>query len=241
MRENNIIIAFDFDGVLVDSYSRLEEVYVEALREHPAIKEMSGEEVRRLARELVSLEDYYDSIRQYDRYRLIETFLKTKNLPVSKDIIKKIVEKYWTKRIEKTMVCPDAEEILRRLHGRYTLILLTDHDGEPGMKLRRVKASGLDKYFNEIIVAGEPGYPPNKKEGIIYIMEKYRVRPGDIIFIDDKPRVLETIEDLGVTVVLRKFRPPNMHLAWSGTGKKFKYTIRSLRELEKIVSGLKSL
>ncbi len=235
-----LILIFDFDGVLVDSYSRLEEVYIEALREHPMIKKMNVEEIKRLARELIRLEDYYDSIRQYDRFKLIETFLSSKNFVLDETIVKKIVEKYWAKRIEKTIVFPDAEETLRKLYGKHILILLTDHDGEPGMKLKRVKTSKLDKYFNKIIIAGESEYLTNKRKGLEHIIEKYNVSPAQIVFIDDKPRVIANVKDLGVITILRKFRPSNMELAWKGEIEA-DYIIYSLTELFKIIDKLKPL
>ncbi len=231
------ILVFDFDGVLVDSYSKLEEVYVEVLKENPVINETNIEKIEELARELVELEDRYDSIRQYDRFKLLETFLSSKNITVDKNIVKKIVEKYWIKRIEKTIVFPDAGEALRKLFGKHVLILLTDHDGEPGLKIKRVRASGLDKYFNEIIVVGEPGQPATKREGILYIMNKYRVKPRHIVFIDDKPRILTGVKDLGIITVLRKFKPPNMYRAWTGTPVA-DYTIESLTELPTILSTI---
>ena len=231
------ILVFDFDGVLVDSYSKLEEVYIEALREHPAIKQMNIEKVKKLARELVELEDYHDSIRRYNRFELIETFLSTKSIVLDEDIIRRIVEKYWAKRIEKTTVFPDVEETLKELHVKYTLILLTDHDGKPGYKIRRVRASGLDRYFDEIIVAGEPGQPVTKRNGLLYIIDKYRVEPECIAFIDDKPKVLASVKDLGVATILRIFRPPNMYRAWTGEPAA-DYIIESLTELPTVLAIL---
>lgn len=235
-----IILVFDFDGVLVDSYSKLEEVYIEALREHPIIKKMSIEEIRRLARELVRLEDYYDSTRQYDRFKLIETFLSSRNFILDENMVKKMVEKYWTKRIEESIVSPDAEETLREFYGKHILILLTDHDGVPGMKLKRVKTSKLDKYFNEIIVAGEPGYIADKRKGLGYIVERYNVKPAQIVFIDDKPRVLAYVKDLGIITILRRFKPSNMELSWKGEIEA-DYTVYSLTELVKIINKLEHL
>ena len=225
-------MVLDFDGVLVDSYSCLVKVYIEALSKHPDIEGKSREYIEGLARELVKLEDYYDSIRRYNRRLLLREFLSAKSYRVDNNILENILRVYWEKRIEYSRIFPDAKALLEMLYGKNTLILLTDHDGEPGLKIHRIKASRLHKYFNDIIVVGEPGNPATKREGLLYIMEKYNVEPGRIVFVDDKPRVIASVEDLGVITVLRKFKPPIMKLAWMGEARP-RYTLSSLENLYK--------
>ncbi len=225
-----LIVVLDFDGVLVDSYSGLVSVYVKVLNKHPDIGGSSLEHVERLARELVELEDYYDSIRKYDRRILLQEFLSAKGYIVNENLVEDLLRIYWKKRIEYSRVFPDAKTLLDKLYGKYTLILLTDYDGEPGLKMHRIKASQLHEYFDEIVVVGEPGNPTTKRKGLLYIMEKYRVKPRRIIFVDDKPRVIASVEDIGVITVLRKFKPPLMRLAWMGEARP-KYTLSSLEKL----------
>ena len=232
-----LLVVLDFDGVLVDSYSGLVSVYVEVLNKHPDIEGSSLEHVERLARELVELEDYYDSIRKYDRRILLQEFLSAKGYRADENLVEDLLRIYWEKRIEYSRVLPDAKTLLDKLYGKHTLILLTDHDGEPGLKMHRIKASRLHKYFNEIIVVGEPGSPATKREGLLYIMEKYRVEPRRIVFVDDKPRVIASVENLGVITVLRKFKPLIMRLAWMGKAKP-RYMLSSLEELLRVINEL---
>ncbi len=58
---------------------------------------------------------------------------------------------------ECSQLLPDALTLLKKLYGNHTLALITNGIAE--VQHRRIKASGLDKFFPVVVISEEIGYP----------------------------------------------------------------------------------
>jgi len=70
--------------------------------------------------------------------------------------LKQIVRIYWNERTYGTKVLPCSIKLLKFLKNKNHIITsVSESDGLPLLKKKRIKASGLAKFFNDIIILGE--------------------------------------------------------------------------------------
>ena len=75
--------------------------------------------------------------------------------------------KYRSCLNEGTQMIEDAEEICQWLQGRYRLFIISN--GVAKTQKKRLKAAGLDKYFEQIFVSEEVGAQKPSKEFFTYV------------------------------------------------------------------------
>ena len=97
------------------------------------------------------------------------------------------------------MVKKGVEEVVESFSGE-CLVVLSGSGGGKSMKRRRMRASGLEKYFREVVVAGED--VRDKFEGVKLLIRRFRVKPFETVFIDDKPDPINSVSKLGVLTCL---------------------------------------
>jgi putative hydrolase of the HAD superfamily len=83
------------------------------------------------------------------------------------------------RRLQKLM--PDAEEVVRRLKSDYKIGLLTN--GAPDLQREKIAASGLEKYFDAIVVSGELGIGKPKPEIFLHLLEKLDVTVNQAVMV----------------------------------------------------------
>ena len=116
-------------------------------------------------------------------------------------------------------------EFLDALHSQDIQVWLLSNDiSEWARKLRG--QFGLDKYFQGFIVSGDVH---GRKPGFMiyhYLLKKSEISPQDIVFVDDRPKNLDSAAKLGLQTVLFE--------AGSAGGKKYGHdAISSFSELLK--------
>jgi len=215
------LVAFDFDGTLVDSYSCLPGIY----REIAVILKI--EEAGRFVSLAMEMEDLNDFIENYDR-RSWWPFLFS-NFNVSPDI-EAILNLFTEERIRRTVRREGAVEVLMKLRDRI-LVLLTGSDGIPSEKRKRILESGLLPYFDDVIIVGED--VRTRREAIERLSEKYSVKPEEIAVVDDKAGPLMEVEGLGIMAIRIRFRGP-LTLAWRDV---FPVEIEELDDLLEILKN----
>jgi putative hydrolase of the HAD superfamily len=79
--------------------------------------------------------------------------------------------------------------VLEGLRAGYKLGLVSDSDGTPGMKRKRIRRVLFHNLFQAIVVSGEdtPRVKPGH-ESFTLIAKKLRVQPKESIYIGDNPR-----------------------------------------------------
>jgi|SRR3989338_900453 len=72
-------------------------------------------------------------------------------------------------------------------------------------KLReRLNTEGIAKLVDEIVISGEIGFQKPHKEAFELLFEKLKLRPGEVIFVDDTTKSLEKAHEIGYIPVLFK-------------------------------------
>ena len=166
-----MIIAFDFDGTVVDSYSCMEEAFVRALEERLHWLPCK----RTLAKLLTRLEMHFERP-TYGRHSgriKAPFFLRTK-----------FSETWFIERARLTKVLDGVTEVINELKKRgHVVISFSAEDFIPGMKERRLRMSGLYDLFDDVIIFG------GGRMTIDEAFELVRRRHGKdtLLWVDDKP------------------------------------------------------
>jgi putative hydrolase of the HAD superfamily len=224
------VFAFDFDGVLVDSYFCLPSVYSD-IAGHLGLENSTEEFVERA----LKYEDEQDMVENYDRKSWWPMLCKEFQVNVDEEKLGELVQIYWMKRSEQSKIITGTIEALERLQDRgATLIILAASDGQLNMKRTRVEKSGLSGFFNDILIITDDVV--NVEDAIGSVMKKYGVLMNEIAFINDKPapinRISQSFKD--ITTIKVEFEGI-LKLAWNEEECAPTYRIRRLSELERII------
>jgi len=124
-----------------------------------------------------------------------ERAIKELGLPLSVKEIKKI--HYDLKGLNKKVII-----FLPKIDKNIKVLLLSKNtrsqfaDDEKNL--------GFRKYFKNVINTWEIGLPKASAKTIFYLSKKFKVKPEEMIFIDDQPENLVEAEKLGVMIILYK-------------------------------------
>ncbi len=112
---------------------------------------------------------------------------------------------YWKVYAANSPPFRDAEPTVRRLkRDGYRLGMVSDSDGTPGMKRRRIRQVHFHNLFEAIVVAGEdaPRVKPGH-ESFLLIARKLGVQPKSCIYVGDNPRTdIEGAKAVGMISVI---------------------------------------
>lgn len=94
-------------------------------------------------------------------------------------------QQYVERSPRQTALMPGALDTLNYLHEKYTLAIITN--GFTSVQLVKLKSSGLEKYFKEIVTSEMAG--ANKPEAKIFVtaLKKTNTRREEAIMIGDHP------------------------------------------------------
>lgn len=230
MGKNWKVFIFDFDGVLVDSYSCLPSLYNQ-IASNIRLKS----DVKEFVKRALKYEDEQDARGNYNRKSwwpaLFDEFQECKD---AWDL-NKLLRIFHEERIEQTKITGEVMNVLKWLRNRgATMIILAGSDGQRSVKKRRIEKSGVMDFFEEIFILGED--VKTRKEGIKLILKKYNVSESQLIFIDDKPGPINEMqmnfED--ITTVKVEFKG-TLKLAWEKEKCVPTYRIERIAELKRII------
>jgi HAD superfamily hydrolase (TIGR01549 family) len=112
---------------------------------------------------------------------------------------------YWKVYAANSPPFRDAEPTVRKLkRAGYKLGMVSDSDGTPGMKRKRIRQVPFNNLFEAIVVAGEdtPRVKPGH-ESFSLIAKKLGVRPKSCIYVGDNPRTdIEGAKVVGMVSVI---------------------------------------
>jgi putative hydrolase of the HAD superfamily len=224
------LFVFDFDGVLVDSYSCLPVIY-ELLAEHLEL----GKKVDYFVQRAITYEDMEDAKGNYDRRKWWPAFFREFDPSFSEGSLDGLLKDFWRHRIRLTSIMEGARELLVFLKERGSKIsIICGSDGQPSMKKRRIKESGLSRFFGHILIVGED--VSDRKQGFSILLEKFRVTGKETVFIEDKPDPINEVRSINNSISTFKveFDGP-LKLAWSGNCVS-SFKIKSLVELKQYLA-----
>jgi FMN phosphatase YigB (HAD superfamily) len=165
-----MIIAFDFDGTLADTYSCIGEAFKRTLeKRYPWLP---GKSLWAKLLTKIELQFERPAFGKHKKKSKPPFFLRTK-----------FFETWFEERAKLSKPIDDAPELLKRLKEEgHTVISFSAEDFIDGMKVRRLKAMGIYDLFDDVIVFGRD---LTIDEAFKLVRERY----GNDIFIwvDDKP------------------------------------------------------
>jgi len=175
-------IVFDYDGVIVNSFPGVYEVYKTICSQlgvpYPA-----------------SIEDF----KQKYGYNYKELL---KNLGVTKDADLRRAQEIFAQEIVKQdpPLYPSIATVLGELHQKYRLFLITANLREEA--LQKLKKYNLAKYFSHVGGVEETNNTYGKRSEIKQVLEQERLNPNEVIYIGDRNIDYDVAYDVGISSII---------------------------------------
>jgi len=140
--------------------------------------------------------------------------------------------RYWKTYAQASPMFSDAMSTIRRMKKEgFRLGMVSDSDGTPGMKMKRIRKQPFLKYLETIVVAGEdtPSVKPSRRPFTL-VAERLRLQPRDCVYIGDNPDTdIKGAKGVGMMMILVKRRGPE--------GGHPDYRARSLSDAARLLTG----
>jgi len=148
----------------------------------------------------------------YNRDVWWETLLKQLGLSKLKGPwIHKTTLQYWRAYAGASPLFSDTMPTIRRLKkAGLRLGMVSDSDGTPGMKMKRIRQQQFLKSLEVIVVAGEdtPSVKPSRRPFIL-VAERLGLQTNKCVYIGDNPNTdIEGAKGVGMMMILVKRRGP---------------------------------
>ncbi len=170
-------IYFDLDNTLIDRTGAAYDIYCDIVSDClPHFAKHSAEYEAAVQRLMIW--DEYGSI---EKTHVFSRFCKVYQLDES--LVESLSNRWAEQFGEYARSFSKSEEILEKLSEKYRLGLLTN--GYPHMQRKKLEKSGLEKYFEVVIVSGEYGMHKPDVRIFQHACEMMRLSPEEIIFVGD--------------------------------------------------------
>jgi HAD superfamily hydrolase (TIGR01549 family) len=229
---NNIkAVLFDFDDTLVNVHDAVNAAtYMIAtmfsnkfnLSIFPIIDTLRGIHREMVQRGILNRNEWW--------YRLFSLY----GINVDLDFMDLLTKKYWDIIIRYTYVDPETITILNYLRScNYKLGIISNTDGHPGMKMRRIRNALPTELFSVIIIAGEDTMELKPSpEPFDLALKKLGLNGYESMYIGDDPNHdIAGAKAVNMITAILKSTPNNKDYG----GLKPDIEIRSLRELLKLL------
>jgi epoxide hydrolase-like predicted phosphatase len=104
------------------------------------------------------------------------------------------------KLYETEQINPALLPLIEKLHGKYKTAVLTNASSEFFRTI--VDSTGLDKFFDEIIISSELQMAKPNPKFYEYALNKLGVQANEAVFIDDIEKYVEAAKQLGMQAIL---------------------------------------
>jgi putative hydrolase of the HAD superfamily len=119
--------------------------------------------------------------------------------------------RYWKTYAGASPLFSDAMSTLYRLKkAGFRLGMVSDSDGTPGMKMRRIRRQPFLRYLETIVVAGEdtPNVKPSMRPFTL-VAKRLGLQPNNCVYIGDNPNTdIEGAKGVGMMMILVRRRGP---------------------------------
>lgn len=210
-------ILFDFDGVLAESVN----VKTEAFRK---LYLPYGDDI---AIRVVNHHLENGGVSRYEKIKLYhESWLNTK---LTEAHLEELLQSFSDLVLEAVVNAPEvrgASEFLKKLKDKYDKWIIT---GTPTEEMKIIaQRRRITQYFEDIF-----GSPKGKIEWVEFIIENWKIKPEETIFVGDALSDFEAAKRNGVLFILR-IHEDNKHVFSNYDG----LCIKDLSELEELLINI---
>lgn len=210
-----LAVIFDLDNTLIQSkkgarqgLKTVARIFAKALNQE-GLPYSEQNLLRRLR--LIDLEMHGRKF-LYNRDVWWKTLLRDLQAPqISASWVHQATLRYWQTYAKSSPLFSDTMTTLRRLKkAGYRIAMVSDSDGTPGMKMRRVRRQPFLKYLETIVVAGEDTSSVKPSEAPFKLVAKRMgLRPADCVYIGDNPNTdVKGARGVGMLMILIRRRGP---------------------------------
>ena len=148
----------------------------------------------------------------YNRDVWWETVLKQLGLSKLKGAwIHEVTLRYWKTYARASPLFSDTMSTIHRLkNAGFRLGMVSDSDGTPGMKMKRIRRQPFLKYIETVVVAGEDtsNVKPSRRPFTL-VAEQLGLQPRNCVYIGDNPNTdIQGAKGVGMMMILVKRRGP---------------------------------
>jgi len=230
-------IILDFDDTLAETSLAFRKV-VHSLNEFGKKKYNKkglGDAFDEAETEMVAKAKSEKNVKLYNRRHWADLALKRLNLPRTQKNIDEIFKKCWIVNLKEMKAMPHAKETIEKLYKSYKLFILTDGDGSVSLKKKKIKSTGLYKYFKGFSLGDALKTTKPDRRYYDYLIKNFKLNPKEGVMVGDRPPAdLELAKKYGMMTIWIK------HGKWLKKYGYMKfdyvdYTITDLRELLNIL------
>lgn len=140
--------------------------------------------------------------------------------------------KFQTERRSRNIAYPDAEPALRQVKGRYKLAIVSN--GPTDLQLWKLEDSGLEVYFDVVVIAGQVGIAKPDTRIFEAVLEKLGLKAKQAVMVGNKLATdIGGAQQAGIKAVwLNRDKTENNNTA------KPDYEISNLNELQMVLKNL---
>lgn len=224
-------ILFDLDDTILDSKTAEYNAICDFKRLFKEFAEIENNEFAKIwSKVTMELYDkYHNGLISFETLRTerIKRLFSNFNIKIKDEDAKGKFKMYLELYEKNWILFPDTIEVLEQLKNNYKLAIVTNGDGVQQRK--KIKQTGIEKYFSEIIISSEVGVSKPDKDIFEITCKRLNVEPEECMMIGDKMKVdVEGCAQLGMKAVWVNRKKENI---------KYAYTITELQELcEKIIN-----
>ena len=210
-------IVFDFDGVITESMDIKTQAFAHLFRNY-------SEDI---IKKVVKLHLDHGGMSRYEKFRIIyRDYLK---IHLAKDEEERLGKEFSEFCYEKIITCPyvkGAKEFLEANHDKYKLFIVS---GTPHDEINHlVNIRKLRKFLQ-----GVWGTPGTKGELLNMILDKYALKPSEMVFIGDAPTDYEGAKEVGIHFIARI--APGQYNPFESDEFNIDYTVENLSSLTDIL------
>ena len=119
-----------------------------------------------------------------------------------------LAETFVQERTKRYEPFPDAESVLEELRRRYRLALVTN--GPPCLQREKLRASGLERFFEAVVISGELGIGKPDPRIFLHALGRMHLVPQEAVMIGNSlERDIVGAKRAGVRAVWVKRLPPD--------------------------------
>ena len=178
-------VLFDYDDTLMDVDEARSYARQVITRELSLIANLDRGHILRVIKDI---ETRMESIGQFDRRVWFREVANVLGINLDNDYINELVRIYWNSWRLKSRLFPDVIPALSELRRcGLRLGIVTNTDGEPGLKRDRIRRDGVEGLFDVIVVAGDDTtHVKPHPEPFIRALQILDMNGREVVYIGDR-------------------------------------------------------